>query len=821
MIKSKSELIFTVIAPNYGPQAMILGESIAKHMPDAVFRIVVLQDCPDISYIQNGINSYLSSIETKIDHRAVNFQDFDWSDFDVANCVNQYDLLEFATSVKPTILKNYLNDGYKRVTYLDPDIQVFSDFKELFDSKKSIAVTPHMLEDFPMDSRLPNQQSILHAGIYNLGFISVTSGAMPFLAWWEKKLNKYCSMDVEAGYHVDQRWVDWATNFVDVDVVRDPGLNVAYWNLHERTLKDGMVLQLNVTATEIYPLRFFHFSGFIGPSLDKISRHCTRKFDETEDLNNFLSRYHERRAFWKKNLGPIVWSLGGRLAGSSLPESWRKDLLAQNRKIKSQTFERDNNFEFTHNYFCSCITCESSFAGNSINTFFNQLSKNVITSIDFENQKTLFKELHKIGYQASMDLKGSMRTALPTNLCLIGYFGAPTGVGQMARNTLRLLEDSGISVNIHIIQTGFDDEDMLNSYLLKSQMNGRETTVIGFVNADMWIEHLVKPRLINIENQIVAAVWAWEIEDFPEYFRESAKYASKIYAISQFSATALGNFLKNEIEVFPTFGNIPLLNQQFDKLATPKKKYILARFDAKSVIERKNPNGVLEVWDVVKSQLPGHELVIKTIDFVKNSPPELLNRIRNSERVVLIDEVYSEEQNRRLLSDASAYISLHRAEGLGLNILEALAADIPTVTTNYSGLSAEIEQFVFPVDFKFIEIGNKAAPYPANGFWADPSIVSAGQQLIKAVKLMESGDWELDKKSRLGSLKTYLQKAELSTLANCAQLLSTSKGPVFAKSSIPRKLNIKNSRFFLKYYRHLPFPVRKIVRRIFLRYFNY
>ena len=357
MIKSKSELIFTVIAPNYGPQAMILGESIAKHMPEAVFRIVVLQDCPDTSYIQNGINSYLSGLETKIDHMAVNFQDFDWSDFDVANCVNQYDLLEFATSVKPTILKNYLNDGYKRVTYLDPDIQVFADFKELFDSKKSIAVTPHMLEDFPMDSKLPNQQSILYAGIYNLGFISVTSGAMPFLAWWEKKLNKYCSMDVEAGYHVDQRWVDWATNFVDVDVVRDPGLNVAYWNLHERTLKDGMVLRLNVTGTEIYPLRFFHFSGFIGPSLDKISRHCTRKFDETEDLNNFLTTYHERRAFWKKNLGPIVWSLGGRLAGSSLPESWRKDLLAQNRKLKGQTFERANDFEFTRNYFCSCMTC--------------------------------------------------------------------------------------------------------------------------------------------------------------------------------------------------------------------------------------------------------------------------------------------------------------------------------------------------------------------------------------------------------------------------------------------------------------------------------
>jgi hypothetical protein len=821
MIKSRKHLIFTVIAPNYGPQAMILGESIAKSMPDTVFRIVVLQDCPDMAYIQNGINSYLSFNDAAVDHEAVSFQDFDWSEFDVTNCVNQYDLLEFATSVKPTILKNYISQGYERVTYLDPDIQVFADFTELFDVRKSIAVTPHILQDFPMDTKLPDQQSILYAGIYNLGFISVTAGALPFLEWWEKKLNKYCSMDVQAGYHVDQRWVDWAINFVDIDVVRDPGLNVAYWNLHERTIKNGSIYRVNSVESDKYELRFFHFSGFVGPTLEKISRHCTRQFEESDSLQEVLTNYHERRVFWKKTLGPKVWSLGGRLAGSSLPESWRRDLLSQVRKLKQDKFERETKFDFNQSYFCECSSCESNFAANSLNTLFNQFSRNVVSSVDYSNQTSLIKELERIGYREQRVSSDSKSVGLPANLCLIGYFGAPTGVGQMARNTLRLLEDSGISVNIHILKTGFDDEQLLNNYLVKSKMSGKETSVIGFVNADSWIGELVQPRLINLEIQNVAAVWAWEIENIPEYFRESAKFASKIFAISQFSAKALSNFLGDEIEVFPTFGNIPIFDERQETCGDKNGKYVLARFDAKSVIERKNPKAILDTWDLVKSELPNYKLVMKTIDFSKKASSELLDRIYKSERVVLVDEVYSEEQNKNLLNGASAFISLHRAEGLGLNILEALAADIPTIATNYSGLSAEIESLLFPVEYELIGIGDKAFPYPPEALWADPSISSASNQLIKAIKSLEDGEWEVNRKSRLESFKNFLQKAELMSLANCAQLLSTAKPPTFAKLNVQKRFVIKNPKYLLSFYRHLPVPARNIVRRIFLRYASF
>jgi glycosyltransferase involved in cell wall biosynthesis len=263
---------------------------------------------------------------------------------------------------------------------------------------------------------------------------------------------------------------------------------------------------------------------------------------------------------------------------------------------------------------------------------------------------------------------------------------------------------------------------------------------------------------------------------------------------------------------------------QTDQLEPPQSnqaKYVLARFDSKSVIERKNPQAILNVWELVKNKLTDYNLLLKTIDLRKYASVDLIERIQNCERVQLIDEIYSEDQNASLTKGASAYVSLHRAEGLGLNILEALAADIPTVVTNYSGLSEEIEKFVFPVDYKLIPIGDNAAPYPPEGFWADPLTDSAAEQLLNAIKVRESGEWETRKKSRLLDLENYLKVAQIQTLAHVGQLLAQvdkDRVSTFRKFSRLRVNRIKTS--WLAKYRRVPLPIRKLLRRIFFRYFK-
>jgi glycosyltransferase involved in cell wall biosynthesis len=816
MQTQNSHLIFTIIAPNYGPQAMILGESIAKNIPEAIFRIIVLQDCKNVETIQGGIDEYKRLSGASSDHLALTFQEFDWSCFDVENCVNQYDLLEFATSVKPTIMKNYISMGYTRVTYLDPDIQVFDDFTDSLSPDKSISVTPHILGDFPEDSKLPDQQSILYAGVYNLGFISVLAESMIFLEWWEKKLNKYCTMAVKDGYHVDQKWVDWAINFVDIDTVRDPGLNVAYWNLHERKIIDGGVKQLIDKSDEIFPLRFFHFSGFVGPGLEKISKHCTRKFDDSLELRSLLKSYYDRRKYWQKFLRKSIWSLGGRLGGSALPSEWRSDILELSRNNTSLIWSK-KSLQVADRQICECMECDSTFSRDAIFLFLHQIESRSIRQLRSESQQKIALELYKNGYSKKSLSEADIREISPSKLLIIGYFGAPTGVGQIARNTLRLMEDFGIPVNIHTLRTGFDDPLLYSEYESKQQMTGNETTVIAFVNADMWIEHLVETRLINLEKQFVVGIWAWEIEHVPPYFRVAREYTSKVYAISQFSAEALSNYLGEEISAFPTYGNIPI---HLNKDGNENNKYILARFDAKSVIERKNPEGVLDMWALVEQDLTEYQLFIKSIDLKKFANEDLINKLEKSKRIRLIDEVLDESQNSSLLQNATAFVSLHRAEGLGLNILEAVAADIPAISTNYSGISTEIENMIFGVDFELIDVGNNAAPYPPEGSWADPNIHSAAAQLMKAVKSVESGLWSEGSALRHEKLELFLQKAQNLALANTLQFLSWSESESNNRSERRKIRRIPALGQLLPIYSRLPKRVRIILRRYFLKYFS-
>jgi len=113
---------------------------------------------------------------------------------------------------------------------------------------------------------------------------------MAFLSWWRERMRLRCERSPGQGLLHDQRWIDYGPAFVDrVAVVRDPGVNVAYWNLPERPIDrvDG-----RFTAAGA-PLRLFHFSGF-DPSTPKVlSRHAETARDDLGACAELLARYVE------------------------------------------------------------------------------------------------------------------------------------------------------------------------------------------------------------------------------------------------------------------------------------------------------------------------------------------------------------------------------------------------------------------------------------------------------------------------------------------------------------------------------------------------
>jgi hypothetical protein len=158
-------------------------------------------------------------------------------------------------------MKRLLAVGVDELIYFDPDILICSSVSFIFDllQSSSIVVTPHALS--PNDTAPAGESILLYSGVFNLGFIAVanTEESLRFLGWWENRCLTEGFVERRNGLFVDQKWINLVPCYYDhVTILKHPGCNVAYWNLHERRItKDGQRWIVNGSA----PLVFYHFSG--------------------------------------------------------------------------------------------------------------------------------------------------------------------------------------------------------------------------------------------------------------------------------------------------------------------------------------------------------------------------------------------------------------------------------------------------------------------------------------------------------------------------------------------------------------------------------
>lgn len=184
-------------------------------------------------------------------------------------------VIEACTGVKARALLHILEQkDTEYVFYFDPDTVVFNTMTAVIDILKDycIVLTPHQIEPEPYTNPTAiqdNEIGSLKWGIFNLGFIAVNrSGeSLRFAKWWAERLQNWCHDRIEKGLFVDQKWCNLVPClFSSVHILRDPGYNVASWNLSHReitTSEDGTILVNGV------PLRFFHFSklGLTGDTM--------------------------------------------------------------------------------------------------------------------------------------------------------------------------------------------------------------------------------------------------------------------------------------------------------------------------------------------------------------------------------------------------------------------------------------------------------------------------------------------------------------------------------------------------------------------------
>ncbi len=255
---------FTSITFSYLNRARVLGETLKKHHPDWTLWLCITDREPA---------GFSLVLEDEPYDKVLYSSDLDIPDFE--SWLFGHNVVEACTAVKGPMLRRLLEAGAEQVYYLDPDTAVCNSLQPLVDmlSEASILLTPHQLmPDHDHQAIVDNEICSLGHGIYNLGFIAVSSGetSQSFSQWWHDRCLHYCYDEREKGIFVDQKWCDLVPAFFDdVRIVRDPGYNVASWNLSNRTL--DMTADGEIVVNKSHLLRFFHFTK-LGPIGDTMTR---------------------------------------------------------------------------------------------------------------------------------------------------------------------------------------------------------------------------------------------------------------------------------------------------------------------------------------------------------------------------------------------------------------------------------------------------------------------------------------------------------------------------------------------------------------------
>ena len=307
-------LFCTIVANNYLAYARAFARSLRKCHPEArVIVLIVDEPHPAIDYAHQPFEVVFAD-DLKIPaFRHVAFR---------------YSVLELSTAVKAAFLL-YLHRraGAAAAVYFDPDILITGSLGPLVQrlADAEVVLTPHITQ--PIDDGLtPGERDFLRSGIFNLGFLGVSFNArtVPFLEWWHARLNHECLHAIDRGLFVDQKWMDFAPAFLtNVDVIREPGYNVAYWNLGQCRRLDDTSAGLTIDGA---PVRFFHFSGLDIDHIETISRFQNRlTFRSRPDLAPIFVRYKELLQAERHDvLRQVPYAFSRFADGTSIPPLARK-----------------------------------------------------------------------------------------------------------------------------------------------------------------------------------------------------------------------------------------------------------------------------------------------------------------------------------------------------------------------------------------------------------------------------------------------------------------------------------------------------------------
>jgi glycosyltransferase involved in cell wall biosynthesis len=744
----------TVVARNYLAFARVLGRSVQALGDGSRLTVLLLDD----------IDGEVSAADEPFDILAPH--DLDIASGEFHNMALIYDVLELATAVKPWLLSRILVD-HDVACYLDPDIEVFGSMApvEELARRHGIVLTPHSITPLPRDGLLPSEETIRLAGVFNLGFIAVSRDARAFLTWWCERLRRECRVEIDAGLFVDQRWIDFVPSYFEHTVLHDEGYNVAYWNLFERNVKLGS----DGYEVNGRPLRFFHFSGFdpllpyrlskyqAGEERIKLDEHyvvaylCTRYAAQLLDAGHLEAQGTAYHYGYTAN-GVSLDARARQVCRETLEAAEKADASDRNALSEASDSAPDPFDPATADAFVRWLTGpgpdpSAPSISRYVRAFYDLRPEIAVQFPDLAgyNGVQLLEWVRRRGRTHANLLPESVppplarprgsATDLPEGVNVVGYLYAEDGVGEVARSAIDVLDRLGSEVSLWPCFATSSRQ----SAKLSGGARARDVTfdtTITCVNADQlpMLDEAMGGGLPVSATTV--GIWAWEVERFPQWMARSCALVDEVWTYSRHARDAIAAACTIPVHVFsPPVAVSDETDVDRDSVGFSDDFTFLFCFAFSSGFERKNPLGVIEAFRRAFAPGEGPRLVIKSVQGPAHPIPWARLRAAAEDRsdIEVRDGYEPAPRQRALMAACDCYVSLHRAEGYGLTMAEAMSMGRPVIGTGYSGNLEFMDpdnSMLVPYEKTRIPFGNY--PYPPDASWAEPDLDVAADMMRHA-----------------------------------------------------------------------------------------
>ena len=333
------------------------------------------------------------------------------------------------------------------------------------------------------------------------------------------------------------------------------------------------------------------------------------------------------------------------------------------------------------------------------------------------------------------DIVPFSRIARPDGINLIGHAKTESGLGESFRLTASCLELAKIPYTIYDYRAVGVIRH--NDCLLDSKVTNTVPYNINMFSMSAYELPLAYLKLGKEmwNSRYNIGFWAWELEKFPREWDNSFLLVDEIWTPSEFASKSIRGATSKPVSTMPHALKIPDCGSYGRKdFNLPCDKFLfLCMYDSTSTFERKNPLGAMKAFKQAFSKDEDNVGFVVKINYADKRDVRTINwEMAGYRNIYLITDTLDRTQTNALIGCVDAYVSLHRSEGFGLVMAEAMLLGIPVIATNWSGNTEFMDSTTAClVDYEFTVIKHDAGAYKAGNRWAEPSVTHAAEFMKK------------------------------------------------------------------------------------------